>query len=168
MSMKPRADHGQLRQGKKEELSELDMIVEGMMAALDAHDLEHYSREVVAEFRHPANVGPMEDADGAGVADGLCTDSMHMWVRLSGGVVVGCTFYTDGCGAAIACGSRLTRLVTGRNLADAMSITSTDLTESLGGLPEDHTHCASLSVIAFRNAVRDATGKKTSGQEGTR
>lgn len=139
--------------------SELDQLVEHIVTAMEAEDSKVYTKEVIAEFRDPANVGPLDDADGTGIADGLCMDTMQMWVRLEGGSVAQCTFYTDGCGATIACGSRLTRLVTGRTVEDAVAIGPEDLVASLGGLPEAHRHCASLSVIAFRNAVRDAKGK---------
>lgn len=142
----------------KESPSELDRLVENIVTAMDAEDSKVYTDEVISEFRDPANVGPLDDADGTGVADGLCMDSMQMWVRLEGGKVARCTFYTDGCGATIACGSRLTKLVTGRTVGDALAIRPEELAASLGGLPEDHVHCASLSVIAFRNAVRDAKG----------
>jgi len=143
----------------KDSPSELDNLVENIVTAMEAEDSKIYTKEVISEFRDPANVGPLDDADGTGVADGLCMDTMHMWVRLEGGRVSQCTFYTDGCGATIACGSRLTKLVTGRTTDDAMAIGPEDLIKSLGGLPEEHIHCASLSVIAFRNAVRDAMGK---------
>lgn len=144
----------------KDSPSELDELVERIVTAMEADDSKTYSRDVIAEFRDPANVGPLDDADGEGVADGLCRDSMQMWVKLDGGKVLRCTFYTDGCGATIACGSRLTKMVAGRTEEEAMAITPDDLAMSLGGLPEDHVHCASLSVIAFRNAMRNAAGKE--------
>ena len=152
--------------GGKDEASELDRLVENIVAAMDGEDSKVYSREVISEFRDPANVGPMDDADGAGVADGLCMDTMHMWVKIEGGKVARCTFYTDGCGATIACGSRLTRLVTGLTVKEACAIVPDDLIASLGGLPENHIHCASLSVIAFRNAMRDANCKAGSSTGG--
>lgn len=150
----------------KDEPSELDRLVENIVTAMDADDSKVYSKEVISEFRDPANVGPLEDADGTGVADGLCADTMHIWVKLDGDRVVQCTFYTDGCGATIACGSRLTKLVAGKTVEEAMSIRPENLIESLGGLPEDHIHCASLSIIAFRNAIRDAGRYPMSKQEG--
>ena len=145
--------------------SELDRLVENIVTAMETEDSKTYTKEVISEFRNPANVGPLDDADGSGVADGLCMDTMHMWVRIDGGKVLRCTFYTDGCGATIACGSRLTKLVTGRTTDKAMAISPEDLVASLGGLPEEHIHCASLSVIAFRNAVRDAKGRTGANTE---
>ncbi len=143
----------------KDSPSELDRLVENIVTAMEAEDSKIYTKEVISEFRDPANVGPLDDADGSGVADGLCMDTMHMWVKIDGGKVTQCTFYTDGCGATIACGSRLTKLVTGQTTEEAMAISPEDLIASLGGLPEEHIHCASLSVIAFRNAIRDAKGR---------
>lgn len=150
----------------KDDRLELDQLVENIVTSMEAEDSKTYTKEVISEFRDPANVGPMDDADGAGTADGLCADTMHIWVKTDGGMVSRCTFYTDGCGATIACGSRLTKLVAGRTIEDAMSIGPEDLIASLGGLPEEHMHCASLSIIAFRNAVRDARKKSGPGPEG--
>ncbi len=147
----------------KEGASDLDRLVENIVTAMEAGDSKIYSKEVISEFRDPANVGPLDDADGSGVADGLCTDTMHMWVRIDDDKVSRCTFYTDGCGATIACGSRLTKLVTGRAVDEAMAIGPEELIESLHGLPEEHVHCASLSVIAFRNAVRNARSRMSPG-----
>lgn len=150
------------------ERSELDRLVENIVTAMEAEDSKVYTKEVIAEFREPVNIGPMDDADGTGLADGLCMDTMQMWVKLEGETVERCTFYTDGCGATIACGSRLTKLVTGRNIEEAMALRPEDLTASLGGLPEEHVHCASLSVIAFRNAMRNALEKRMEPGEGGR
>ena len=69
----------------KESPSELDRLVENIVTAMDAEDSKVYTDEVISEFRDPANVGPLDDADGTGVADGLCMDSMQMWVRLERG-----------------------------------------------------------------------------------
>jgi nitrogen fixation NifU-like protein len=144
----------------REEPSELDRLVENIVLAMEAEDSKTYTKEVIAEFRDPANVGPLDGADGTGIADGLCMDTMYMWVKFDGDRIVQCTFYTDGCGATIACGSRLTKLVTGKTVDEATALRPEDLISALGGLPEDHIHCASLSVIAFRNAVRDAQAKR--------
>ncbi|MEW5748626.1 MAG: iron-sulfur cluster assembly scaffold protein [Candidatus Thermoplasmatota archaeon] len=144
---------------RKDGPSELDTLVENIVTAMEAEDSRVYTKEVVAEFRDPANVGPLDGADGHGLADGLCGDTMQVWVKVDGGRVTGCTFYTDGCGATIACGSRLTKMVTGLTAEDAKALRPEELVASLGGLPEDHVHCASLAVIAFRNAMRDASAR---------
>ena len=134
---------------------ELDTLVENISRILEHEDEKLYSREVVEEFRNPQNIGRMADADGSGVADGLCGDTMEFYVKIKSDRIETCMFYTDGCGATIASGSRLSRFVTGMDLEAAMTVKPNDLVSLLSGLPPDHEHCASLAVIALRNALRD-------------
>ena len=139
--------------GKKD--TELDELVQNIMSILDAEDAKIYSQDVIAEFKNPSNVGTLDDPDGRGVADGLCNDMMEMYVKMENGKVAKCVFMTDGCGATIACGSRLTKKAIGRTCEEAMTIRPEELIDDLGGLPDDHRHCASLAVIALRNALRN-------------
>jgi nitrogen fixation NifU-like protein len=148
------------------EQSDLDELVEGITSILEAEDSRIYSKEVIAEFRRPANVGYLSDPDGIGIADGLCNDTMEITLRLDGERIAKCMFFTDGCGATIACGSRLTREVTGRKITEAIEIGADDLINMLGGLPDDHRHCASLAVIALRNAIRNLGRRDVQGQGG--
>lgn len=149
--------------------SELDELVQSIMTILDAEDARIYSKEVVAEFKNPANVGTLEDADGRGVADGLCNDTLEICIKIAEGKIARCVFFTDGCGATIACGSRLTRKAVGMSLEDALAIRPEDLIDELGGLPDDHRHCATLAVIALRNAIRNSRSKAVDGSaEGDR
>ena len=146
--------------------SDLDELVQNIMTILDAEDARIYSKEVIAEFKDPANVGTLEDADGRGVADGLCNDTMEICIKMEEGRIARCVFFTDGCGATIACGSRLTKKAIGMDVDDAMTIRPEDLIAELGGLPDDHKHCATLAVIALRNAVRNFKGKAAENPDG--
>jgi len=134
---------------------ELDTLVENISRILQHEDEAAYSKEIVKEFRDPFNVGRMDNSDGQGIADGLCGDTMEFYIKVSSGRIEKCSFYTDGCGPTIACGSRLARFVTGMDLETATLVTPNDLVSLLNGLPPDHEHCASLAVIALRNALRD-------------
>ena len=143
---------------------ELDELVMNIMAVLEMEDSKIYSKEVITEFRNPENVGTVSNPDGVGIADGLCNDTMEITLRMDGDTIVECMFFTDGCGATIACGSRLTRMVKGGTVEKALGIRPEDLAAILGGLPDEHKHCASLTVIALRNAIRNC--KKRRGNAG--
>ena len=143
------------------ESEEFDQLVESIMMRLDEEDRRIYSRKVVEEFKNPSNVGTIEDCDGHGLADGLCNDTMEIYLKLDGDSIAKCSFVTDGCGATIACGSRLTRMVTGKTTAEAAAVSPKELIKLLDGLPDDHVHCASLAVIALRNAIRACGGART-------
>lgn len=146
--------------GNRNQDRELDLLAESVISILEQEDAKIYSREVIEEFRNPANIERMSDADGHGVGDGICGDSMEIYVRVKEGKIERCTFFTDGCGATIACGSRLTRFVAGMTVEDAMTVKPADLVSLLNGLPEEHVHCAALTVLAFRNAMRDYVSRK--------
>jgi nitrogen fixation NifU-like protein len=141
--------------GEKGTSDELDELVDTINEIMEGEDSRIFSKEVVAEFRNPANVGRMDDPDGEGVADGLCKDTMDIFVKVARGRIERCTFWTDGCGVTIACGSVLTKLVTGMSIEDAAQLVPETLESRLNGLPDDHRHCASLTVIALRNALRN-------------
>ena len=147
---------------------ELDELVENMIRIMETENAKAYSEDVISEFRNPSNVGRMADADGEGVADGLCKDTMEMWVKVRDGLIVDCTFFTDGCGATIACGSRLTRFVKGLSTDEAMRVRPRDLVSLLNGLPPDHEHCAALAIIALKNALRDCEARRSAGAGGVR
>lgn len=142
------------------EEDELDVLAENISRILEEGYAQTYSPEVIAEFRNPANVGLLEDADGKGVADGLCNDTIEMYIKVRNRRIVACTFMTDGCGATIACASRLTRFVKGMAVDEAMMVTPNDLISLLNGLPEEHRHCAALAVLALRNAIRDHRSRR--------
>lgn len=144
----------------RDQSRELDLLAENVMRILETQDAMIYSREVIAEFRSPANIERMPSADGEGVGDGICGDSMEMFLKVRDGRIERCTFFTDGCGATIACGSRLTRLVTGMELDAAKAVKPLDLISLLNGLPEEHVHCASLAVIALRCAIRNYESRR--------
>lgn len=142
---------------------ELDELAENITLIMEGEDAKIYSEEVIAEFRNPSNIGRMAEADGQGVADGLCKDTMEICVKVRDGVITECTFFTDGCGATIACGSRLTRFVKGLRTDEAIQIRPRDLVSLLNGLPPDHEHCAALAIIALRNALRDCEARRSAG-----
>ncbi len=116
--------------------------------------LKSYSRTVVGHFMEPRNHGPMEDADGEGVFNGPCGDTVWMWVKVRDGVVLGASFTTDGCGTSVASGSMATVLAEGRTVEQARSMDSVELLEALDGLPPEKEHCAVLAVTALKKALK--------------
>lgn len=140
--------------------SELEVLMANISKIMEEEDSKVFSNEVISEFRNPHNPERMADADGSGMADGLCGDMMEMFVKTDGPRIVRCSFFTDGCGATVASGSRLARFVEGMTVDEASSVRPIDLVSLLGGLPEDHEHCAALAVIALRNALRNVEERR--------
>ena len=107
-------------------------------------------------FRHPRNVGSIENADGIGeVGNGKCGDIMKMYLKIDDDIVSDVKFETFGCGSAIASSSMATELIKGKPLKDVLKLTNKAVTEALDGLPTHKLHCSVLAEEAIQAAVKD-------------
>lgn len=125
---------------------------------------QNYFSEIVMDLFHKKeNMGTLEDPDAQGHFLGSCGDSMQIDLKMDGEEIRQARFMADGCGATIACGSMITKMACNKRIPDAQKISPDDLLEALGGLPDDHLHCAELAVMALREALIDAIeGHRTS------
>ena len=115
-----------------------------------------YSEKVIEHFRNPRNVGVIEDADGVGeVGNPVCGDMMTFYIKVKDGIITDIKFKTFGCGAAIAVSSMISELVKGKNVDEALSISSKAVVEALGGLPSNKIHCSNLGAVALAMAIND-------------
>ena len=114
-----------------------------------------YTETVIDHAMNPRNVGSIPGADGFATVTGPCGDTMEIRLKVKDNKVADATFWTDGCGTSIACGSMATEMIKGRNVAEALAIDQSKILEALGGLPEDSLHCALLASNALQAAIRD-------------
>ena len=120
-----------------------------------------YSEKVMEHFRHPRNVGCIENADGVGeVGNGKCGDIMKIYLKIDNDVVSDVKFETFGCGSAIASSSMATELIKGKPLAEVLQLTNKAVTEALDGLLAYKLHCSVLAEEAIRAAVKDYYDKQ--------
>jgi len=119
-----------------------------------------YSSKVMDHFRHPRNVGEMENPDGVGsVGNPVCGDIMELYIKVENDTIVDAKFQTFGCGAAIATSSMVTEMIKGAKLEDAMKISNQEVAEALGGLPKQKMHCSVLAEEALQKAIDDYKSK---------
>lgn len=115
-----------------------------------------YSEKVMDHFRHPRNVGVIEDADGVGeVGNAVCGDIMKIYLKIDDGIVTDARFETFGCGSAIASSSMATELIKGRPLEEAAQLSNKAVTQALDGLPAHKLHCSVLAEEAIQVALED-------------
>ena len=120
-----------------------------------------YSEKVMDHFRHPRNVGEMQDPSGVGkVGNPVCGDIMELYIKVEGDVITDAKFQTLGCGAAIATSSMVTEMVKGKKIGDALRISNAMVAEALGGLPSQKMHCSVLAEEALQSAIDDYNKKK--------
>lgn len=120
------------------------------------HGYQSFSDKARQLIASKENFGWLEYADARGRVTGWCGDTMQIDLRLIGGLIKDARFITDGCGATMACGSMITKMILTKSLLEAERISPGEIIDALGGLPEDHLHCADLAVLTLRQAIQDA------------
>lgn len=117
-----------------------------------------YSEIVMEHFRHPHNVGRIEDADAKSVEGSpACGDMVAVYLKVDPEthVITDIKFESYGCASNIATGSIITELAKGKTLDEAKKITWKEASEALGGLPPIKTHCSVLAVDGLRAAIEN-------------
>ncbi len=115
-----------------------------------------YSATVMDHFKHPRNVGEMENPSGVGeVGNAVCGDIMKIYLKIEDEIITDVKFETFGCGSAIASSSMATEMIKGKPLKDALTLTNKAVAEALDGLPPHKMHCSVLAEEAIKAAVKD-------------
>lgn len=115
-----------------------------------------YSDKVMDHFRHPRNVGVIENADGVGeVGNAKCGDIMKIYLKIDNDIISDAKFETFGCGSAIASSSMATEMIKGHPVSEAMELTNKAVVEALDGLPAHKIHCSVLAEEAIKAALKD-------------
>ena len=115
-----------------------------------------YSETVLEHFRHPHNVGSIEDADGkAQEGSPACGDMVSVYINVDEKtkVIKDIKFESYGCASNIATGSIITDLAKGKTIDEAKKITWKDAADALGGLPKIKAHCSVLAIEGLRSAI---------------
>src|SRR6266852_1827310 len=124
-----------------------------------------YSNKVLDQYTNPRNVGTL-DKSSESVGTGLvgapeCGDVMRLQIKVNPEtqVIEDAKFKTFGCGSAIASSSLATEWVKGKTVAEALTISNTDIVKELS-LPPVKIHCSVLAEDAIKAAITDWKKKK--------
>ena len=114
-----------------------------------------YNETVLDHFNNPRNVGELEKTASAvgEVSSSVCGDTTFIYLDVQDGIIKDVKFRTFGCAAAIASSSMLTTMAVGKTLEEAKAISTEDLVNALGGLPEAKVHCSVLAADALKKAI---------------
>jgi len=117
-----------------------------------------YTEKVMEHFKHPRNVGRLEDADAkATEGSPACGDMVSVYLKVNEETkrIDDVRFESYGCASNIATGSIITELAKGKTLEEAKKITWKQAADELGGLPPLKVHCSVLAVDSLRAAIEN-------------
>ena len=127
---------------------------------------EIYGEEVLSRWQEPKFMGRMTDASSVGRITGNCGDRMEIYLRIKDDSIEEATFFTDGCGSSVACGSVVAELATGKDLEEAAQIGGDTVLMVLGGLPEEESHCAFLAAETLMTAIHQWIVARMNAEKG--
>ena len=105
--------------------------------------------------RFPKNIGFLDNPSSKGAAVGKCGDSMEVSLKIESGAIADIKVFPRGCVYTLVCASAMSELAKGRDLDQALELEPHHVAKALGGLPEDHLHCARLAVNTLGEAIAD-------------
>jgi nitrogen fixation NifU-like protein len=105
--------------------------------------------------RFPKNIGFLDKPSGKGALVGKCGDSIEVSLRIDTGTIADIKVLPHGCLYTLVCASAMSELAKGRKIDHALELEPRDVASALGGLPEDHLHCARLAVNTLGEAIAD-------------
>jgi nitrogen fixation protein NifU and related proteins len=117
-----------------------------------------YNDKVLEHFRHPRNVGKLEEPSGKSTEGSpACGDMVAVYIQVDDEtkVIEDIKFESYGCASNIATGSIITEMAKGKTLEEARAISWQQASDELGGLPPVKAHCSVLAVEGLRAAIRD-------------
>jgi nitrogen fixation protein NifU and related proteins len=117
-----------------------------------------YNETVLEHFKHPHNVGELEEPDGKAIEGSpACGDMVSVTIKVDPekNTIDDIKFQSYGCASNIATGSIITDLAKGKTLEEAKKVTWKEASDELGGLPAIKAHCSVLAVEGLRAAIRD-------------
>ena len=136
-------------------LDNLDDWVDLIQKEIIEEDIKRYNKYIVELLLNPKNWGKPNDEEISvwHAYEGTCGDTLQFFLKIEGDIIKKANFITDGCGATVAAGSQTTMLIEGQKLEYAEKLRPIDVENALGGLPDDHKHCAELAIRTLTRAI---------------
>lgn len=104
----------------------------------------------------------IQHCDGYGKKVGECGDTVEIFINAEADTISHASYMSDGCLNTNACANTVLNLIDGKTVEQAWELTPEMVAEYLQTLPEDHFHCAELSVGALYLALADLVKVKHS------
>jgi nitrogen fixation NifU-like protein len=124
-----------------------------------------YSAQLLDHFQNPRHAGDVANADGsAEIENPVCGDIIRLSLKLQNGRIDAIGFKAKGCVPAMACGSALTELASGKTVFEARRLRRDDVIAAVGGLPQASAHAAQLALDALAAVLNQIEAREKSAR----
>jgi len=130
-------------------------IIESMSAILREKARGLYPEKVYVYGTNPQNYGAIDSPDGYAEKTDECGKDIKMSLRVKDGRVDNSRFIAEGCIFTVAACNAAAEMSKGKTIRECLKINRSSISEHLGGLPHDHSHCAFLAALLFQKALRN-------------
>jgi nitrogen fixation NifU-like protein len=130
-------------------------IIESMSAILREKARKLYPEKVYVYGTNPQNYGAIDSPDGYAEKTDECGKDIKMSLRVKDGRVDSSRFIAEGCIFTVAACNAAAEMSKGKTIRECLKINRSSISEHLGGLPHDHSHCAFLAALLFQKALRN-------------
>ena len=135
--------------------NDFEEMVRYLQKKIEYDEEKTYSKIVIQEYRNPTYFGILDQPDAVGQVKGPCGDAMKFSLIINNEIIEKALFWTDGCGATIASGNMLIKMIMKKTLKVAHSVTRKQVLDALGGVPDEHNHCALLAVNTLHKTINN-------------
>jgi len=98
----------------------------------------------------------LKNPDAKARLTGTCGDTMEIGIQFDRDHVAVKTFYwTDGCIFSLNCIHAAADLAKGKSVDAILDIDADAIQQSIGGLPKEHWHCATLAASTLHSPINE-------------
>ncbi len=116
------------------------------------------NEKMIKHYENPLNKGKLDEYDVIGtVGNETCGDRLDVYLKINDDIISNISYYTFGCGSAVATASLMSEMIKGKTLEYAYKLTSKEALDSISGyksLPNKKHDCTSLMEKAIKDAIR--------------
>jgi nitrogen fixation protein NifU and related proteins len=119
-----------------------------------------FTPEVIDHFEHPRHAGDLPGADVVvRVENPVCGDILELSAVLHQTKFSSVSFKAKGCVAAMAAGSAITELLSGKDFRSAADLKREHVIQALGGLSPESMHVSHLAIDGVRALISAAKNR---------
>jgi nitrogen fixation NifU-like protein len=113
-----------------------------------------YSLKAIEYYTRRLNVGKIASPSVELAYTGPCGDTMKIYLIIDSEIIVDAKFEAIGCAGVFSAGSALMELIKGKHIREAENVSSQDVIDHLGGVPENKTDCILLAGDTLKKTLQ--------------